>query len=207
MDKFNEYTGQTGVTAVADGDGIALVAEDGRNIALGTDSAAVTTGLGLNGSSAVGTVAAAKVSFAGVTMSSDTAFNVARGSSSTSTAFDDLGFQVGTFGGSTDVVKIADVDISTTAGATRAIKAIDDALNTVAEMQAKSGAYQNRLDAVVSNLTESNPNMSAARSRIHDTHYATETTNLAKSQIIQQAATAMLAQANQSSQTVLSLLK
>ena len=207
LDKFNEYTGQTGVTAVADGDGIALVAEDGRNIALGTDSAAVTTGLGLNGSSAVGTVAAAKVSFAGVTMSSDTAFNVARGSSSTSTAFDDLGFQVGTFGGSTDVVKIADVDISTTAGATRAIKAIDDALNTVAEMQAKSGAYQNRLDAVVSNLTESNQNMSAARSRIQDTDYATETTNLAKSQIIQQAATAMLAQANQSSQTVLSLLK
>ena len=74
-------------------------------------------------------------------------------------------------------------------------------------MQSKAGAYQNRLEAVVSNLTESNQNMSAARSRILDTDYATETTNLAKSQIIQQAATAMLAQANQSAQTVLALLK
>jgi flagellin len=77
----------------------------------------------------------------------------------------------------------------------------------VAVNQARSGAYQNRLDAVVSNLTESNQNMSASRSRILDTDYATETTNLARSQIISQAATAMLAQANQSSQTVLSLLK
>ena len=73
--------------------------------------------------------------------------------------------------------------------------------------QAKAGAFQNRLDAVVSNLTESNQNMSASRSRILDTDYATETTNMARNQIIAQAATAMLAQANQSSQSVLSLLK
>jgi flagellin len=59
----------------------------------------------------------------------------------------------------------------------------------------------------VSNLTESNQNMSASRSRILDTDYATETSNMAKSQIISQAATAMLAQANQSAQSVLSLLK
>ena len=73
--------------------------------------------------------------------------------------------------------------------------------------QARAGAFQNRLDAVVSNLTESNQNMSASRSRILDTDYASETTNMAKSQIISQAATAMLAQANQSAQSVLSLLK
>jgi flagellin len=77
----------------------------------------------------------------------------------------------------------------------------------VSAIQAKAGAYQNRLDAVVSNLTESNQNMSASRSRILDTDYATETTSMAKSQIISQAATAMLAQANQSAQSVLSLLK
>jgi flagellin len=77
----------------------------------------------------------------------------------------------------------------------------------VAADQAKAGAFQNRLDAVVSNLTESNQNMSASRSRILDTDYATETTNMARNQIIAQAATAMLAQANQSSQSVLSLLK
>jgi flagellin len=73
--------------------------------------------------------------------------------------------------------------------------------------QAKLGAFQNRLDAVVANLNEVNQNMSASRSRIQDTDYASETTSLAKSQIIQQAATAMLAQANQSAQGVLSLLK
>jgi len=73
--------------------------------------------------------------------------------------------------------------------------------------QAQLGAFQNRLDAVVSNLTVANLNMSASRSRIQDTDYATESTNLAKAQIISQAATAMLAQANQSGQSVLALLK
>ena len=97
--------------------------------------------------------------------------------------------------------------MTTQAGATEALKAIDAALTTVAADQARAGAFQNRLDAVVSNLTESNQNMSASRSRILDTDYATETTNMARNQIISQAATAMLAQANQSSQSVLSLLK
>jgi flagellin len=73
--------------------------------------------------------------------------------------------------------------------------------------QAQLGAFQNRLDAVVSNLTVANLNMSASRSRIQDTDYAKESSNLAKSQIITQAATAMLAQANQSGQSVLALLK
>jgi flagellin len=84
---------------------------------------------------------------------------------------------------------------------------IDAAIEQVGKNQAKTGAFLNRLDAVVSNLTESTQNMSESRSRILDTDYATETTNLAKSQIVQQAATAMLAQANQSAQSVLSLLK
>jgi flagellin len=85
--------------------------------------------------------------------------------------------------------------------------AIDAAINTVSAAQAKSGAFNNRLDVVVNNLTESTQNMQASRSRILDTDYAAETTNLAKQQIIQQAATAMLAQANHSSQSILSLLK
>jgi flagellin len=69
------------------------------------------------------------------------------------------------------------------------------------------GAYQNRFAAAISNLENASMNLQASRSRILDTDYAKETTNLAKSQIIQQAATAMLAQANQSSQSVLALLK
>jgi flagellin len=69
------------------------------------------------------------------------------------------------------------------------------------------GAYQNRLAASVSNLETYSQNLQASRSRIMDTDYAKESTNLAKSQIIAQAATAMLAQANQSQQSVLALLK
>lgn len=104
-------------------------------------------------------------------------------------------------------MKINQVDVSTSSGSTQALIAIDAAINTISKAQATSGAINNRLDAVINNLTESNQNISASRSRILDTDYATETTNLAKQQIISQAATAMLAQANQQSQSVLSLLK
>jgi flagellin len=118
-----------------------------------------------------------------------------------------LGFKEGTFGGSDNGLKVNQLDVSTVAGSTQAIVAIDAAINTVSAAQAKSGAINNRLDSIINNLTEGSKNMQASRSRILDTDYATETTNLAKQQIIQQAATAMLAQANQSSQSILSLLK
>ena len=88
-----------------------------------------------------------------------------------------------------------------------ALSQFDSAIEDVASAQARSGAFQNRLDAAVSVLSESSENMSASRSRILDTDYAQETTTLAKAQIVQQAATAMLAQANQSKQGVLSLLQ
>jgi flagellin len=104
-------------------------------------------------------------------------------------------------------LKVNQLDVSTINGATQALVAIDAAINTVSAAQANSGAINNRLDMVINNLTESSQNMQASRSRILDTDYAVETTNLAKQQIIQQAATAMLAQANQSSQSILSLLK
>ncbi|HCE37322.1 flagellin, partial [Zymomonas mobilis] len=69
------------------------------------------------------------------------------------------------------------------------------------------GASESRLSSVVNNLTTNVTNLSDARSRIQDTDYSSETTNLARSQILSQASTAMLAQANQSQQNVLSLLK
>lgn len=201
---FNAHTGETGVTAEAYGDGIKLTAADGRNItlAIGGDAAAV----GLDGVE-VGGPALGVTHYASVQLTSDKAFTVDSGSEGDNDNFKALGFTQGTFGGSAEGVKIAEVNVSTIDGATTAIKAIDAAIQTIGEEQAKAGAVQNRLDAVVSNLTESTQNMSASRSRILDTDYATETTNLARSQIISQAATAMLAQANQSAQSVLSLLK
>ena len=99
------------------------------------------------------------------------------------------------------------VDLSTANGSQAALTVLDKAINTVTDSRASMGAYQNRLTASVANLESTSMNLQASRSRILDTDYAKETTNLAKSQIIQQAATAMLAQANQSSQSVLALLK
>jgi flagellin len=102
---------------------------------------------------------------------------------------------------------ITSVDITTVAGATSALSAIDAALTTVNNSRASLGGLMNRFEATVSNQNTAISNLSASRSRILDADYAVETTNLAKAQIVQQAATAMLAQANQSSQSVLALLK
>jgi flagellin len=205
---LNAYQGQTGVTASAWGDGITLTAADGRNITLDVAGAGGADALGLKGVDvgATGDGTAAVSYYSTVKMSSDKAFSVESGSEGNDN-FAALGFRRGSFGGSDNALKIKDIDVTTQTGATEALKAIDAALNTVAADEARAGAFQNRLEAVVSNLTESNQNMSASRSRILDTDYATETTNMAKNQIISQAATAMLAQANQSSQSVLSLLK
>jgi flagellin len=206
---INAAQGKTGVVASAWGDGIALTAADGRNISISAEGAGTEAALGLTGVTigADGTAATAVTQYSTVKLSSDKAFTVESGSEGNDANFASLGFRRGSFGGSDNALKIADLDVTTQAGATDAIKAIDAALNTVAADEARAGAFQNRLEAVVSNLTESNQNMSASRSRILDTDYATETSNMAKSQIISQAATAMLAQANQSAQSVLSLLK
>jgi flagellin len=205
MRAINAVEGQTGVIASVNGNGMSLTASDGRNITIDmTGGSAAALGLGGNADVAAG----AKTTFyAKVGLSSDKAFTLDSGSEGDAANFATLGFHKGTFGGSDNALKIKDIDVSTQQGATEAIKAVDAAITSVSADEAKAGAYQNRLDAVVSNLTESNQNMSASRSRILDTDYATETSNLAKSQIISQAATAMLAQANQSAQSVLSLLK
>jgi len=102
---------------------------------------------------------------------------------------------------------VSAVDLSTQAGAQSALSILDKAIDTITNSRANLGAYQNRFEAAISNLEVTSTNLQASRSRILDTDYAKETTNLAKSQIVQQAATAMLAQANQSSQSVLALLK
>ncbi len=110
-------------------------------------------------------------------------------------------------GASASGKSVADIDIATSSSSDEALGVIDNALQQVSDERAKLGALQNRLDHTVSNLTNIVTNTQASRSRIMDTDYAAETSNLAKAQIIQQAATAMLAQANQSAQSVLSLLQ
>lgn len=99
------------------------------------------------------------------------------------------------------------VDISTLEGANNAISLIDGALSQVSTIRGSMGALQNRFASVVSSLSASSENLSAARSRILDADFAAETAQLTRNQILQQAGTAMLAQANQLPNTVLSLLR
>ena len=206
IDAINEKSGQTGVVASAWGEGVELVAADGRNIVIASDLSADSLGLeGVTIGSGT-TATAGAVHYASVSLSSSKAFTVERGNEG-DTNIEDFGFSVGTFGGKDTGMKVAEIDVTTQAGAQQAISAIDSALDDVAASQARSGAFQNRLETVVSVLSESSENASAARSRILDTDYATETTALAKAQIVQQAATAMLAQANQQQQSVLALLQ
>lgn len=213
--KINAVTGQTGVVATDNGRGMTLTAADGRNISVsllfastdaGGANIGINSGITATSVSATATAALATTTYANVTLNSDTSFTV-EGGSDGNTNFEKLGFKTGTVGGSNNGVKISSIDVGTQSGAQLAITALDAAMKTVSMNQAQLGAYQNRLDSAIANLTEGSTNMNASRSRVLDTDYAKESTNLAKAQIISQAATAMLAQANQSAQSVLALLK
>jgi flagellin len=102
---------------------------------------------------------------------------------------------------------VADLNLSTQAGAQSAISIIDTALEQINSSRSELGAINNRLDFTVSNLMNVSENTAAARSRIVDADYAAETANLSRAQVLQQAASAMLAQANAAPQQVLSLLR
>ena len=102
---------------------------------------------------------------------------------------------------------VAGLSISTGSSAAKAIKTIDNAINTVDSIRSQLGALNNRLDYTVTNLSNIVLNTQAARSQIEDADFSTETTRLTKAQILTQAATSMLAQANQSKQSILTLLQ
>ena len=125
-------------------------------------------------------------------------------------------FQIGTGNGDTlshtfkDFDKAAisvDVAVDTVTNAGAAVSTIDAAISVVSTRRGELGALSNRLSSTIANLDNISVNLSSARGRILDTDFAEETSNLAKSQIMQQAATAMLAQANASKQTVLALIQ
>jgi flagellin len=213
--EINKYSGQTGVVASDNGSGLTMTAADGRNISMsyGGNGTAALADIGmvagpvtLNADTNPPSATAATTSYSRVTLSSDLTFSLEAGSDGNGN-LEKLGFKAGTIGGANNGVRIATVNVSTEAGASLAITALDAAMKSVSMSQAQLGAFQNRLESVISNLTEADQNMTASRSRVLDTDYAKESTNLAKSQIVSQAATAMLAQANQSAQSVLALLK
>jgi flagellin len=187
VDAINSKSSQTGVRAVVNSaTAYTLVADDGRNIvttAAGGLSAAVTTGT--------------------VRLTSGDKIDI---STKTGTIANS-GFTVGSYGSNSSGQFVKDIDVSTVTGATKALNAIDNALANVNSQRANMGAMQNRLDSTISNLQLNAENLTAANSRIKDADFAMETGELSRSQILQQAGTAMLAQANSSSQGVLSLLR
>lgn len=105
------------------------------------------------------------------------------------------------------LAKVSDIDVSTAFGAQKAIDVIDGAIAFIDSQRSDLGAVQNRFDNTIANLQSISENVSAARGRIQDTDFAAETANLSKNQILQQAGTAILAQAKQLPQAVLSLLQ
>ena len=109
------------------------------------------------------------------------------------------------FGAGKDVT-VSDIDVTSVAGSQQAVSIIDGALTTVDSQRASLGAIQNRFSHAISNLENIDENVNASKSRIQDTDYAKETTEMTKQQILQQASTSVLAQAKQTSSAALSLL-
>ena len=214
---INAVSAQTGVTATfsTSTGAVALAAADGRNITVSVNGNG--TAIDANALLGLGSAAMAGGGTAGtftdfttrssVKLSSTDGAGIAIGGASAAvTAATGLtaAYTVAT---ATPGTAVSSLDLSSVLGAQNAISTIDQAIGQVNTLRATLGAYSNRLNSAVSNLQIGGQNLSAARSRVMDTDYAVETTSLARSQIIAQAATAMLAQANQSSQTVLALLK
>ena len=135
----------------------------------------------------------------------------------TDTASDDITIQVGSNNGDTvalskaffdsDNYEVADFKVDSVTNANTTLTNVDTALTAVSTARAGLGAAQSRLQSVVNNLTTNVTNLTDAKSRIEDADFSAETANLAKAQILSQASTAMLAQANQSQQNVLQLLR
>ena len=196
----NAKSSQTGVTATVTSAGlVTLAAADGRNITV------TTTGNGGAGSGLTTAAGATESATSLLTLSNSTSAGITVGGT---TGLAAAGLSVTAVAAATTAgAGVSSLDLTTVSGSQTALATLDRAINTITDSRASMGAYQNRLGASISNLETTSLNMQASRSRIMDTDYAKESTNLAKSQIISQAATAMLAQANQSQQSVLALLK
>ncbi len=216
---INSFSGMTGVVARDNGQGgLDLTAADGRNVSIANTGTATSAELGLGGVTlkdagtaytVAATAAGAETAYATVRLNSANSIAVDAGSLGfgATSNFTNLGFEQNSFGADDGGLKIGALDISTQSGASSALTAIDEALKTVNLDRANLGAAQNRLEATLLNIESNSNNLTASRSRITDADFAAETTALSRSQVLGQAAQAMLAQANQAGQQVLQLLR
>jgi len=202
IDAFNNATSQTGVVAQINttGNGIILTNAAGDDISL-TSSA---TSVGSFNAGGVTTAAGAAAYVTGeVVLDSSQSFGIGAPAGVAGTG---ASFFSGT-GASAQLQAASTMDVSTTASATRTLTTVDAAIATISSQRAQFGALESRFNDSISNLQTSSDNLTQARSRIQDADFAAETANLSRTQILQQAGTAMVAQANQLPQQVLALLK
>jgi flagellin len=192
-DAINSHTDETGVRASVSGGALSLTANDGQNIVVAESGTGFTAGTD------------------GITVAAGDFAATLRGTLSLSSSENiTLGGTIATIGFTgnitVDTNGIDDVDISSRAGAEVGIQRIDAAIASIDDTRAGLGAIQNRFDSTITNLNNVAENLSAARSRILDADFAQETASLTRNQILQQAGLSILAQANQSQQSVLALL-
>ena len=203
---INAVSNQTGVTATFNTStgAIALTAADGRNIDVvtSTNAAAVTANTGLTQTSGVTTIATSTLT---LSSTSSAGITVANGVGSGLAAANITGGY--TSATVTVGAGVSSLNLSTAAGATAALTTIDSALQSINTSRASLGAYQNRFSSAVSSLQTTSENLTASRSRIRDADFASETATLTRGQVLQQAGTAILAQANALPQGVLALLR
>jgi flagellin len=202
---INDTSGDTGVTANLDNGTLTITSSTGADINF-TSLASNTTGaLELKNVAADGTASAATdVTTAGVVATAAGAITLSSADSFTLTGTagpaEITGEAAGVFAG------VSTVDIGTASGAQSAIDIIDGAIAGIDSQRAELGAVQNRMDFTLNNLSSIQNNVSDARSRIQDVDFASESAELSKQQILSQASSSMLAQANQLPQVALSLL-
>jgi len=202
---INAVSAASGVTATSTGSNLYLTAADGRNIDLQADAAGKTAIGASVANAGTSTTLVDNVSYSTVSLSSNASTGIIV--AETTAGGTSSGFTAGTTVAAVNTTSLATIDLSTTTGAQNALAVIDKSIDQINNTSAVLGAYQTRFQEAITDLQTSSDNLAASRSRIMDTDYAAESTNLAKSQIIAQAATAMLAQANQLPQQVLALLK
>ena len=222
-DAINAVGGTTQVTATFDGTDkskLILTEADGDDILLQNFGNGATTNLSVEAGNYDGTSWETAVNVAGhatplndaivngvVRMESSQSFTVSDQEAGTSDLSAVTGYFGTSGGGTASLSATSSISLGTLAGAQSAISVLDGAIARVNEIRSDLGAISNRLDHTINNLSNVVVNTEASQSRIEDADFAAETSNLTKSQILSQAATAMLAQANASKQSVLSLLQ
>jgi flagellin len=206
---INDQSSKTGITASLNSTGTAVILTNatGNDISVADTTVANSASVDVRklGSDGLGSGAAVTLT-ADVTAATATVVGYITLDSDKSFAVDVTATNLATDIGST-LNKVSDLDVTTFAKATQALKTVDSALGFINGERARLGALQSRFETSINNLTVTSENLSASRSRILDADFAQETANLARAQILQQAGTAMVAQANQLPQQVLALLQ